>query len=131
MRGETGQASTEWVAVVLCVALALGAAGAAVGPVDGRSYGGWLGRAVACAVTRGCRAEHDALASAYGADAELVRRFAPGLVYEPGTYTLPVDFRECRSHRCSDAPDDPDLDAHRSTRGGHPATATPVAVIRR
>jgi hypothetical protein len=123
MGSERGQASTEWIAAVLCVTLALGGLGVSAGNVDGRSYGGWLAHSIACAVTLGCDGERDALTAAYGADAELVRRFAPGLVYERGTYTLPVDFRDCRSHRCSDAPDDPDLDAHRSIRGGHPATA--------
>ena len=124
MRGQSGQASVEWIGAVLCVALALVGAGAGLGDVDGRSYGGWLAHSIVCAVRGGCAGEDDALASAYGgSDAELVRRYAPSLVYEPGVYTLPVDFRECRSHRCSDAPDDRDLDAHRSTRGGIPATA--------
>ena len=130
MGGQRGQASTEWVAAVLCVALVLGGLGAGAGRVDGRSYGGWLAHSIGCAVTRGCAAQADALRAAYGADAELVRRLAPSLVYEPGTHTLPVDFRDCRSHECSDAPDDPDLDAHRSTRGGHRATAF-THVIRR
>jgi hypothetical protein len=122
MGNERGQASTEWIALVLCVSLALGGAAASAGRVDGRPYGGWLAHSIACAVSRDCRAEHDALEAAYGADAGLVRRYAPNLVYEPGTYTLPVDFRQCTSHTCADAPDDPDLDAHRSTRGGVPAT---------
>jgi hypothetical protein len=130
MAYEHGQASVEWVAALLCVSLALGALGAGAGRVDGRSYGGWLAHSVTCAVTRGCDESRDALRAAYGADAELVRRHAPSLVYEPGTHTLPVDFRDCRSHTCSDAPDDPDLDAHRSTRGGHPATAF-THVVRR
>ena len=130
MRSERGQASVEWVAAVLCVSLALGALGAGVGDVDGRSYGGWLAHTIVCGVRGGCAEERDALVAAYGSDADLVRRYAPSLVYEPGTYTLPVDFRECRSHECSDAPDDPDLDAHRSARGGHPATAF-THVVRR
>jgi hypothetical protein len=130
MGDERGQASTEWVAVVVCVALVLGGMGAAAGRVDGRSYGGWLVHSIACAVHGGCAEEGDALEAAYGSNAGLVRRFAPNLVYEPGTHTLPVDFRACRSHECSDAPDDPDLDAHRSTRGGHPATAF-THVVRR
>ena len=130
MGGERGQASVEWVAAVLCVSLALAALGAGLGGVDGRTYGGWLARTLVCAVRGGCAEERDALVAAYGADADLVRRFAPSLVYEPGTYTLPVDFRECRSHGCADAPDDPDLDAHRSARGGHPATAF-THVVRR
>ncbi len=63
------------------------------------------------------------MAAAYGAeDAELVRRLAPGIVYEPGTFTLPVDFRECRAHACSDARDDRDLDVHAALRGGARAT---------
>jgi hypothetical protein len=122
MASERGRASVEWVAAVLCVALVLGAAGAGLGNVDGRSYGGWLGHTIVCAV-RGCDDGDDALVAAYGAsDADLVRRLAPSIVYEPGTYTLPVDFRQCRDHHCSDAPDDPDLDALRSKRGV-PATA--------
>ena len=130
MGNQRGQASVEWIAAVLCVSLALGGLGAAAGRVDGRSYGGWLAHTIVCAVRGGCAEERDALAAAYGADAALVRRYAPGLVYEPGTYTLPVDFRECRSHTCADAPDDPDLDAHRSARGGHPATVF-THVVRR
>jgi hypothetical protein len=34
-----------------------------------------------------------------------------------------VDPRECRSPECADAPDDRDLDVHRSKRGAVPATA--------
>jgi hypothetical protein len=120
---ERGQASLEWVGAVVLVTLALGGAAAGLGDVDGRSYGGWLAHTIVCSVRGDCAAERNALVAAYGAgDADLVRRFAPNLVYERGTYTLPVDFRDCRAHRCSDAPDDPDLDAHRSRRGGHPAT---------
>ncbi|HWH43243.1 MAG TPA: hypothetical protein VNT32_00790 [Thermoleophilaceae bacterium] len=122
MRSEAGQASVEWVGAVLVVALALGAAVAIAPVVDGRSFGSWLAHRLVCAA-RSCGSEDGALRAAYGAgDARLVRRYAPGLVYEPGTYTLPVDFRECRSHRCSDAPDRRDLDAHRS-RDGTRATA--------
>ena len=124
MRSQSGQASVEWVGAVLLVALTLGGAAAGLGNVDGRSYGGWLAHSIVCAVRGGCAEEGSALVAAYGErDAELVRRFTPSLVYERGTYTLPVDFRDCRSHRCADAPDDRDLDAHRTTRGGHPATA--------
>src|SRR3712207_8995952 len=77
-----------------------------------------------CALGGGCGEQRDdSLAAAYGdRDADLVRRFAPNIVYEPGTHTLPVDFRECQSHHCSDAPDDPSLDVARSTRTGTRAT---------
>jgi len=109
---------------VLLVAVALGAL-VAVGPrVDGRSFGGFLAHSITCAARGGCSDGSDDLARVHGAeDAALLQRFAPGLVYEPGTYTLPVDPRACRSHDCADAPDDPDLDAHYSKRGRVPATA--------
>src|SRR4051812_46741721 len=125
MRSERGQATVEWTAVVLLVALVLGAAIAVVPVIDGRSFGAWVGQRILCALRGdGCPTSHDALVFAYEeADAELVRRYAPNIVYEPGTYTLPVDFRRCQSHECSDAPDDPSLDTARSNDG------TPAAVF--
>ena len=116
----------EWTAAVLVVALTLGAAIAVVPAVDGRSVGAWLGHRILCALRGGCAdsARQAALDHAYGPrDAALVRRYAPNIVYEPGTHTLPVDFRRCRSHLCSDAPDDHTLDVSRSGRTGTPATA--------
>ena len=124
MRNERGAATVEWTALVLVVALSMGAVVSAGARVDGRSFGAFLAHSILCAARGGCDDGDGDLAAAYGArDAELVRRFAPNLVYEGGTHTLPVDWRQCRSHVCSDAPDDPDLDAHRSARGGFPVTA--------
>ena len=124
MRSETGQAAVEWTGVVLLVALVLGAAVAFMPAVDGRSFGGFLAHSIVCAARGGCQRDDDALRIAYGADdAQLVRRFAPNIVYEPGTHTLPIDFRRCQSHRCSDAPDDQSLEVSRSTRGDTPAAA--------
>jgi hypothetical protein len=118
VRSERGQAGVEWVGLVLLVSLALGA-GLAAGPhVDGRSFGGFLAHRFVCAVKRGCRDGDAALARAYGRrGAELARRWAPNLVYEPGEPELPVDYRRCRSTACADAPDDRDLDAHRTNAG--------------
>jgi hypothetical protein len=127
MRSEHGQATVEWTGVVLLVALVLGAAVAFVPAVDGRSFGSALAHAILCSSRGGCDDGRDALALAYGrSDAELLRRFAPNIVYEPGTHTLPVDFRRCRSHRCSDAPDDPSLEANQSRRGVPAAAFTHV-----
>ena len=125
MRSERGQAALEWVAVVLVVCLgAAGALAAGVGAIDGRPLGAELARALVCAVRGGCNDGDDALRDAYGErDAALVREYLPNLVYEPRTRTLPVDFRRCRSHRCSDAPDEERLDVHRAgRRRGTPAT---------
>ena len=127
-RRESGQATVEWVGLVLLAALVLGALAALVPVGGGRSLGEAVVRALVCAVRGDCAraaARGDPqLVAAYGArDAALVRRYAPNIAYEPGTYTLPVDWRQCRSHRCSDAPDRSRLDVHRSARGGVPATA--------
>ncbi len=123
MRGARGQATIEWTAVLLVVSLGLGAAGAAAGQADGRSFGGFLAHRIVCAVKRGCDDGERELARAYGRRAaELVRHHAPGIVYEPGERALPVDWRSCRERQCSNGPDDRDLDVHRSDRG-KPVTA--------
>jgi hypothetical protein len=132
MRCERGQATIEWVCMVLLASLALGSLAAAVPLVDGRSFGGFLSHRLVCAIAGGARCDdgETVLARAHGAaDAELLRRFAPGLVYEPGERQLPVDYRHCRHAACAGAPDDPDLDAHR-TDAGLPATAF-THVVRR
>jgi hypothetical protein len=124
MASERGQASVEWTAMVLLVALVLGAAVAVMPVIDGRSFGSYVAHAILCSARGDCDQGGDALRDAYGADdAALLRRFAPNIVYEPGTHTLPVDFRVCRSHHCSDAPDDQGLEVTRSTRGRVPAAA--------
>src|SRR5215218_8527807 len=131
MRGERGQASVEWIGLLLLVSIALASALAFVPAADGRPLGAAIARALVCAVEGDCHSEGAALRRAYGArGASLVRAHAPNLVYEPGTLTLPVDYRRCRAHRCSDAPDDRDLDVHRAAGGGAQATAY-THVVRR
>jgi len=118
---ERGQATIEWVGLVLLVALGLAAVVAVVPAIDGRSFGGFLSHRLVCAAHgAACEeaSQRRALRHAYGAgDAELVRRFAPGLVYEPGERQVPVDFRECRQVACARTPDDRDLDVHRTDAG--------------
>ncbi len=117
MRSERGQATIEWVGLVLLASLVLGALAAAVPLIDGRSFGGFLSHRIVCAVKGSACAEHDrALARAYGErDAALLRRYAPGIVYEPGERQLPVDFRRCRRVQCANAPPD-----ERPRRPPHP-----------
>ena len=127
LRGETGQATIEWTALVLVCSLVLGGLAAAVPAVDGRSLGGLVAHRIACAAKGGCDDGAPALRAAYGdRDAALLRRFAPGLVYEPGEAQIPVDWRSCRARRCADAPDDRDLDAHRSHTGERATAFTRV-----
>lgn len=98
---ERGQGTVEWVAVVGLVAVVLTIGAVAVDA-------SWLPRRLACAVTAACRHQDIGLAAEYGPEvAWVVRANAPTIAYEPGVFTLPVDFRRCRSHACSDAPDRP------------------------
>jgi hypothetical protein len=115
--GELGQASVEWVGLVLVCALGLGAL-AAVGPsVEARSFGSLVAHRIVCAV-RACDVGGRVLTDAYGVSgAALVRAHAPSLVYERGERQLPVDWRRCRRAECADAPDEAGLDVHRSAAG--------------
>src|SRR3954462_15260585 len=99
MPSERGQATIEWTAVVLIVALAFAALLAVGAPrLDGRSYGGALAHAVVCAARGGREAGPAQLVSAYGAaDAALVRESALSIVYEPGEKEIPIDYRTCRT----------------------------------
>lgn len=127
MRGDRGQATLEWTAVVLLVALALATATYAAAALDAP----WVGRTIRCAVLAGCHGEDAELAAVYGAvAAAFVRAYAPSIVYERGTLTLPVDFRECTSHRCSDAPDAVARDVW-TTDAGRRATVFTHVVDRR
>jgi hypothetical protein len=123
MGGERGQATVEWVALVLLVTLVLGALVAFGLHVDGRSYGGFLARTILCAMRGGCEDGRSALQLAYGRhDAGLVREYAPNIVYEPGEREIPIDYRSCRATKCGDAPTDRSLDVSQ-TNTGVPATA--------
>ena len=98
--------------------------------VDGRSFGAALAHRLACAVKGGCDDGDGDLRRIYGdRDAELVRHHLQGLVFEPGERQLPVDWRTCRKVDCAVAPDDRDLDVHRSD-AGLPATVF-TRVLRR
>ena len=126
MHSERGQATIEWVGLVCLAAVVLGALALAVPAIDGRSFGGFLSHRIVCAV-RGAACADGALVRAYGrSDAELVRRYAPGVAYEPGERQLPVDYRRCRAVACARAPDDRDLDAHRTDAGGRATLFTRV-----
>lgn len=107
---QRGQASVEWLATVGLVAVLL--AGAAVvgrpalraDAVPAADHA-WRSAARDGSGGHAAPAEPDPLVAAYGSGtAALVRRVAPGIVYERGMLAVPVDPRRCRAHRCADAP---------------------------
>jgi hypothetical protein len=108
-RREGGQATVEWLGLVLVVCLAAASIPALA---SGRIPAAGLARAIAtrltcaAALSDSCSVD-GALVAAYGAElAARVERSAPEIVYEPGTRELPVDFRSCRARRCAEASED-------------------------
>ncbi len=95
---DHGQSAVEYVGLLLLVAV-LFSAGIYLG------IGTWLGDKMSCVLLGRCREAHSNLLDpTYGAElAATVRRYTPGLEYAPGTYSLPTDFRDCRSLLCSGA----------------------------
>ncbi|MBA2630277.1 MAG: hypothetical protein H0U84_04565, partial [Thermoleophilaceae bacterium] len=79
MTDQNGQATVEWIALVLALGLAFGGLAAGVPAVDGRSFGGFLAHRLVCVVRGGCQDGERLLARAYGSRrARLVREHAPG-----------------------------------------------------
>ena len=128
-RSERGQASVEWSALGLMLALLFASAGFAVARTDAWEFGDGIVHSLVCAVKGGC-AEGDSLSLAYGDDvAAHVRRYAPNVAYDPGSAALPIDFRRCRRTDCSDG-SDAAREVGRS-RAGLPVTAFTHVVDRR
>jgi hypothetical protein len=127
-RRDAGQATIEWVALVLLVsAFLLGVLAAARAGIPGASLARAIAGRMLCAVDPfgGCSGE-GALVEAYGPElAGEVSANAPEIVYEQGMASLPVDFRSCRDGRCGNGPDS---GAVWSSDTGQPAVAFVHAV---
>jgi len=101
---QRGQATVEWIGLILIVVLLL------VGLVATgvRPPGTDLARAIAsrllCAVALADRCgDEPVLIAAYGSQiGELVREHMPTVLFEQGSRALPVDFRRCRDTECGD-----------------------------
>jgi hypothetical protein len=128
-RSQLGQATVEWSALAVVLALAFSAMAVVIARTDGWAFGERVVHALVCAVEGGCE-ERDSLSLAYGDDvAEQVRRHAPNIVYERRSAALPIDFRRCRETRCSDGPDAARAIDH--SAAGLPVTAFTRVVDRR
>ena len=121
-RFEEGQATPEWLGVVLTVALTMATLAALGIRLPGLALGGAILERIACAAgTGGDCGRTGELALAYGAElAGLVEGNAPRLEYEDGMRALPVDFRSCREDACAEG-----AEAGEVTRSvaGEPVTA--------
>jgi hypothetical protein len=104
---QRGQATVEWIGLLLMAGLLLGALVAGARMLNlGLAVPGAVLERLVCAVrlSEDCRSE-PALRDGYGAEvAALLRAHAPAVLYEDGMRALPVDFRRCRSDPCAEGP---------------------------
>jgi hypothetical protein len=108
LRDGRGQASPEWLGVVLVVSIAFAATVAAGVRVPGTGLAHSLGERLVCAINlgEGCGGKPTALTLAYGPGvADLVAGLVPTLEYEEGMLALPIDWRSCREDACANGPD--------------------------
>jgi hypothetical protein len=105
-RDERGQATLEWLGLILLVLLIVLALAALAGlRVQGLALVQAVVSKLTCAIelSDSCGGEPD-LVSEYGLEvASLLSDHAPELLYEQGMRALPVDFRSCREARCAGA----------------------------
>jgi hypothetical protein len=106
-RESSGQATVEWIGLLLLAMLVLAAVLVTVGWRTVRvSLRNAVLQNLVCAVrlTEDCRNEPE-LRGAYGPEvAAALRANAPALLYEDGMSALPVDFRSCREDACAEGP---------------------------
>ncbi|CAN5589863.1 hypothetical protein BH10ACT11_BH10ACT11_17820 [soil metagenome] len=105
--GESGQATPEWLGLILLVSLLMLSMAALGIAIPGLAVGEAIASKLVCAagLGDGCGEPETPLDAAYGDDvAGLVAARAPELRYEDGMHSLPVDFRRCRQESCADGP---------------------------
>jgi hypothetical protein len=102
--GERGQATVEWVGLVLLVSLLLVGVLSLGVRVPGVDLARLVASRILCAASLadGC-GDEPVLIAAYGTEVgKLVREHMPTLVFEEGSRAVPVDFRRCRDASCGD-----------------------------
>jgi hypothetical protein len=119
---DAGQASVEWLGLVLVASLV---AGSVLALAATRLPATGVARAIAarliCAAGLSECSPNGPLVAVYGSElAARVQAGAPEIVYEAGMRDLPVDFRACRASRCADAAKAGPIPA---SAGGEPAVA--------
>lgn len=108
LRSERGQASPEWLGVVLVVSLTFAAMVAAGIKVPGAELARALAGKLVCVVDLGadCDERASALTTAYGSEVGgIVAAHVPLLEYEDGMHVLPIDWRTCRANSCAGGPE--------------------------
>jgi hypothetical protein len=102
--GERGQATVEWVGLMLLVSLLFVGLLTVGMRVPGLDLARLVASRILCAASLadGC-GDQPVLIAAYGSEVgRLVREHMPTLVFEEGSRAVPVDFRRCRNTSCGD-----------------------------
>jgi hypothetical protein len=105
--GERGQATIEWIGLLLLASLLLVGLLAAAARVSATDLARVVASTLICAVrlSDACSTDSE-LVAAYGPElAAVIAAEAPQIVYEEGMTALPVDFRTCRGSGCGNGPD--------------------------
>ncbi len=105
--GERGQATVEWVALLLLSALVFLSLIVAGVRFPGLSVAQAVASRILCAaaIADSC-GDESTLIAAYGSEVgALARDDMPSLAFEHGSRALPVDFRGCRDTSCGDGAD--------------------------
>ncbi|MDQ5895580.1 MAG: hypothetical protein QG596_1841 [Actinomycetota bacterium] len=108
LRSTQGQATVEWLGLVLFLSCLMAAVLTAGVRIPGAAFVHSLSTKMLCAASlSGSCAGEGSLDAAYGSElAELVRAGTPTLMYGPDMLGLPVDYRTCRSPWCAEGPGD-------------------------
>jgi hypothetical protein len=121
-RSARGQASPEWLGLVVLVSLAFTAAVASGVSIPGLGLVRAVAQKLVCAagLGDGCGGSGSDLIFAYGPElASMVAEHAPQLDYEEGMRAVPVDFRSCRDDACAEGADSGPVSA---SLAGEPVT---------
>ena len=108
VRDQRGQASPEWLALVLVVSLAFFGLVAAGVQLPGAGLAKEIAAKLICAANLGAACDDDvsALTAEYGPEiANLIAEHTPVLDYEEGMRVLPIDWRSCRENSCAEGAD--------------------------
>ncbi|MFM8519415.1 MAG: hypothetical protein ACKOB2_03245 [Solirubrobacterales bacterium] len=99
----SGQASPEWIGLMLALAAALGALFVVAAPsAPGFAHSIYRSLLCAASLSGGCP-ERPGLAETYGGEVgRMLESHAPELRLEDGVLGMPVDFRTCRSPDCAE-----------------------------
>lgn len=100
--GESGQASVEWLGLILVLAGLFALLGSGVGRLEVAGIAHSIHRSLLCAVASADDCPGESRLAMYGSEVEsLIRHLVPEIRFGRDPLGMPVDFRVCRSPACA------------------------------